>query len=163
MSGSAPISRPTPNHAPVRAALLGSGLFATNSYLPSLVGVPGLSVTAVWSRSEKSVTVLAEKASELSLPVPSVFHGDDGLASILADKEVRAVVMVLPLGVQPDLIRKCWAAGKHVISEKPIGRDVAQARELIEEWERDWAHKGIVWRVAESTSPRPQISRSEIG
>lgn len=136
-------------HAPVRAALLGSGIFASTSYLPALPAVPGLQITHLWSRSEASVSALASKAAELALPPATVEFGDAGLDRILADESVQAVIMVLPIGVQPDLIRRCWKAGKHVISEKPVGRDVKQARELVEEWE---GMQGVVWRVAESES-----------
>ena len=37
--------------------------------------------------------------------------------------------------VQPDYIRKALKAGKHVLSEKPIAKDLATARELL-----DWYH-----------------------
>lgn len=136
---------------PVTAALLGSGLFARNSYLPALP-VPGLNISTLWSRSEASVSTLAAKASELGLPPTTAVHGEDALAAILDDPGTHALVLVLPIGVQPALIRRAWAKGKHVISEKPVGRDVAEARELVDEYEREWAPKGIVWRVAESES-----------
>lgn len=136
-------------HTPVRAALLGSGIFASTSYLPALPSVPGLQIATIWSRSESSVSTLASKAAELSL-TPAVEFGEEGLERILADESIQAVIMVLPIGAQPDLIRRCWKAGKHVISEKPVGRDVKQARELVEEGER---MGGLVWRVAESESP----------
>lgn len=135
--------------APVQAALLGSGLFATNSYLPALTQVQNLRITHIWSRSESSVAQLQAKASALSLsPAPEAKHGPSGLDEILANPEIKAVVMVLPIGVQPDLIRRCWTAGKHVISEKPVGRDVAEARRLIGDY-GEYKDK-LVWRVAES-------------
>lgn len=157
MSVPAPTGSPSlADHAPVRAALLGSGLFATNSYLPSLVNVPGFEISTVWSRSDKSVSALVAKAAELG-GLPNVAdlkakHGVEGLNEVLADPEIKAVILVLPIGAQPGLIRTAWKAGKHVISEKPLGRDVAEATSLIDEYERDWKPKGLIWRVAESES-----------
>lgn len=150
-----PATASASEHAPVRAALLGGGLFATNAYLPSLVNVPGLAVTDVWSRSEVSVTQLGEKAAALGgLPNVdkelAVRYGVEGLNAILANPDIKAVIIVLPIGAQPDLIRTAWQAGKHVISEKPLGRDVKEATELVEEYEATYAPKGIIWRVAES-------------
>ena len=162
-SSTASMSAPAPtvdsipaSHEPIKAALLGGGLFATNSYVPSLALLPGLSVSTIWSRSPESASKLAAKAKETGLPnspSPEVKSGPDGLDAILADDSIRAIIMVLPLGVQPELIRRAWKAGKHVISEKPVGRDVEQASQLVEEYEREWAPKGLVWRVAESESP----------
>ena len=41
----------------------------------------------------------------------------------------------MPIEVQPDYIRKALKAGKHVLSEKPIAKDLVTARELL-----DWYH-----------------------
>jgi glucose-fructose oxidoreductase len=56
----------------------------------------------------------------------------------------------LPILVQPDFIRKALSAGKHVLSEKPIAKDIATARDLLQ-----WYHANIdtsktVWAVAEN-------------
>jgi hypothetical protein len=53
---------------------------------------------------------------------------------------------------KPDIVIKCLEAGKHVLSEKPIGKDVATAKKLVEGYEKRFAPKGLIWRVAESKS-----------
>lgn len=55
----------------------------------------------------------------------------------------------LPILVQPTFIRQALQAGKHVLSEKPIAKDVATARELIA-WHRAHAQPAQVWAVAEN-------------
>jgi predicted dehydrogenase len=137
---------------PTRAALIGGGLFAIGAYLPSLVSVSSISLTNVWSRSEASAQKLEAKAKELGLPAFKTTFGEAALETILADKDIDAVVLVLPITTQPDVIRRAWRAGKHVLSEKPLGRDVAEARALIAEYEAEWKPKGLIWRVAESKS-----------
>jgi predicted dehydrogenase len=69
---------------------------------------------------------------------------------VLGDKSIEAVILVLPITVQPDMIRRAWRAGKHVLSEKPLGRDVAEGKALIREYENEWKPNGLIWRVAES-------------
>jgi len=137
-------------HAPVRAALLGSGLFATGAYLPSLKGVTNLTINTVWSRSEKSARNLETKAQELGFPAFDTQFGPEGLDAVLANKDIDAVILVLPITAQPDIIRRAWKAGKHVLSEKPLGRDIAEAKALVDEYEKEYKPKGLVWRVAES-------------
>jgi predicted dehydrogenase len=48
------------------------------------------------------------------------------------------------------MVIKCLEAGKHVLSEKPIGKDIKTAKALVEEYEKRFAPKGLIWRVAES-------------
>lgn len=77
---------------------------------------------------------------------------------LLSDKEIDAVMLVLPISKQPELIIKALKAGKHVLSEKPVGKDVETARKLIEEYEKDYKPKGLIWRVAESKPYFPHVS-----
>jgi predicted dehydrogenase len=141
----------------VNVALLGSGLFATNSYLPALTHPSNshLTIHTLWSRSEGSVSKLASKLGEIqsassSSSTPTVRHGDDGLEAVFNDAAVDAVMFVLPITTQPELIRRAWRAGKHVLSEKPVAKDVTSAQELIKEYEEVYKPKGLIWKVAES-------------
>ncbi len=91
-------------------------------------------------------------AGKRSNPQVTVYngHGADGLDALLADSSIDAIAFVLPITAQPDLIIKALTAGKHVISEKPVGKDVATAKALIETYEKEFKPKGLIWRVAES-------------
>ena len=115
---------------------------------------------AVYSRSLKSATELAEEAQVLlNYPAsPTVYHDADphaNLDTLLARSDIAAVAIALPITVQPDVIRKALAAGKHVLSEKPVGKDVATGLELIKEYEEKYKPKGLVWRVAENYEVEP--------
>jgi predicted dehydrogenase len=50
---------------------------------------------------------------------------------LLADDRIEAVVIGLPAGVRQPVVLAAFAAGKHVLTEKPIGMNSAQVRELI--------------------------------
>ena len=115
---------------------------------------------AVYSRSEKSASELAAFAQELlGYPAsPSVYHDADphaNLDALLARPDIAAVAIALPINIQPTVIRKALAAGKHVLSEKPVGRDVATGLELIKDYESNFRSKGLIWRIAENFEVEP--------
>lgn len=55
---------------------------------------------------------------------------------------------MLPINNQPEVVRKALSAGKHVLSEKPVAKDVATAKELVG-WYRSLSNPPI-WAVAEN-------------
>ena len=115
---------------------------------------------AVYSRSEKSSRYLAESAVKiLNLKTaPSIYHEEDAsvnLEVLLARKDITSVSVALPITVQPDIILKSLAAGKHVLSEKPIAPDVKKGLEMIGTYHQLYKNKGQVWRVAENYEAEP--------
>lgn len=131
-------------------ALLGTGLYARSDYIPALLSntTEHVRVHTIWSLDEAAANECATELSRDGSP-PRVLSRKEDIEVILQDKEIDAIIMVLPFMYQPDIIRRAWKAGKHVLSEKPIERDVETAMALVREFERDWAPKGLVWRVAE--------------
>ncbi|OCF37874.1 NAD-binding Rossmann fold oxidoreductase [Kwoniella heveanensis BCC8398] len=148
-------------------ALLGSGTFAKASYLPAILNLQGkvLNLHTIWSRSEATAGSLLSTAQELqstshsdsSTFSPTLKHGPEGLEAVLSDKDVEGVMIVLPITAQPEIVRKALKAGKHVISEKPLAKDVKDALALVEEYEREYKPKGLIWRVAENYSHEPVL------
>lgn len=141
---------------PVNIALAGSGVFAEASYLPALLAnTSTIKLHTIWSRSTSSTDKLVSSAKSIGLlnDAPSevrVVNGNDGFDALLPDSEVDGIAFVLPITAQPDLIIRALQAGKHVISEKPVGKDIKTAKELIERYEKEFQPKGLIWRVAES-------------
>lgn len=143
--------------SPKGLAILGSGIFAKEAHLPSIAALDSgvAELKAIYSRSEKSASDLAQAAQEiLSLAQrPAIYYDGDSatnLDALLARADVHAVIIALPITVQPSIVRKCLAAGKHVLSEKPVAPDVASGIELIREVDATYKPKGLVWRVAEN-------------
>ncbi|KAH8429538.1 uncharacterized protein LDX57_007206 [Aspergillus melleus] len=52
--------------------------------------------------------------------------------------------------MSPEFIRQALAAGKHVLSEKPIAKDLATAQDLIAWYEANVDHTKVLWAVAEN-------------
>ena len=141
----------THSKMPANVAIIGSGVFAEAAYLPALQQVTkDATLHTIWSRSQKSAEKLHSAASASLSSDIKVEHGDEGLQRVLDNKEIEGVMIVLPITAQPDMVIKCLEAGKHVLSEKPIGKDIKTAKALVEEYEKRFQSKGLIWRVAES-------------
>jgi predicted dehydrogenase len=130
--------------------------------LPALaaLGSSAPPLKAVYSRSEESAQGLAQSATTIlpnSAP-PQVYHDGDNsrnLDALLARSDISAVIVVLPISTQPAVILKALAAGKHVISEKPVAKDVETGLKLIADYEANFKPKGLIWRVAENFEAEP--------
>ncbi|KAH7355778.1 hypothetical protein BKA66DRAFT_269785 [Pyrenochaeta sp. MPI-SDFR-AT-0127] len=128
-------------------ALIGSGIFAKEEHLPAIKATPLLSLKAVYSRSLQSAQTLSEKLSDVEL----YSNDQEGKTfdDLLKREDIKAVVIALPILAQPEYIKKALAAGKHVLAEKPIAKDVATAQELIS-WTQNPSNTQATYTVAEN-------------
>jgi predicted dehydrogenase len=81
-------------------------------------------VTAIASRSQESARAAAD-----SLSIPKAYGSYEEL---LADPEVDAIYNPLPNHLHVHWSIRAIEAGKHVLCEKPIGLDAAEAQQLID-------------------------------
>lgn len=70
------------------------------------------------------------------------------LDDLLAREDIHAVVIALPIPLQPAMITKAITAGKHVLSEKPIAPTVQSAVDLLK-WYKAKKRREM-WSVAEN-------------
>ena len=123
--------------AKVRVGIVGAGRIANMVHVPSLKLCSEIcEVVAVASRSEEKARSFASQWS-----IPRV-HSD--WQALLGDPEVEAVVICPPSGLTATVARAAIAAKKHVLCEKPLGLNYAEARELELAAERN----GMVRMVA---------------
>lgn len=140
--------------APIRLAILGSGIFARDAHLPALKMLSDTyEVVALYSRNHETATALAA-----TLPGQVATYTD--LTPLLARTDIEAVDIILPISTQPSVIEAALRAGKHVISEKPVAPDVASGRQLIETARAITAKTGKVWMVAENYRYEPAFQRA---
>ena len=123
------------------------------------MGEKQIILRAVYSRSTSSATHLADEAvKRLNLAHPPDVYSDESaenLDALLARNDIAAVIVVLPISKQPEIVLRSLAAGKHVLSEKPVAKDVKSGIELIDEYESAYKPKGLIWRVAENFEAEP--------
>ena len=131
------------------------------AHLPAIAKLTHrVELRAVYSRSLASAQSLADTAKDVlnTSTAPAVYHDDDASANLdalLARPDISAVLVVLPITTQPDVILKSLAAGKHVLSEKPIEKNVQQSIALINQFESKYKPQGLIWKVAENYEAEP--------
>ena len=109
---------------------------------------------AVYSRSKSAARKITQEENiDCYYDYPAI--PSSSLDDLLAREDIHAVIITVPLFIQSDLIRKALAAGKHVLSEKPIAEDVKTAEALVK-WYR-LAQRKEIWSVAENFRFLPGI------
>ncbi|KAJ2896794.1 oxidoreductase family protein [Zalerion maritima] len=146
--------------APVGVALVGGGIFAKEEHLPAILASPLLSLRAIYSRSLKSAKDTASAITDSSKP--DLYSSDCGegksYEDLLKRDDISGVILALPIMAQPEYIEAALAAGKHVLSEKPIAPHVNLARKLIQFYRTLSENKGsATWAVAENYRFMPKI------
>jgi len=132
---------------PLRVALLGAGIFASTAHAPVLQKYPDtFDCVAVWSRRKESAEALANTLH------CKAFSGDDDLENLLKRQDVEAIIMALPLDVQPIFVPRILQSGKHLLSEKPIAPTVATAKPLVD---LATQYPSLHWSVAENFRYEP--------
>ncbi|KXL42905.1 hypothetical protein M433DRAFT_136154 [Acidomyces richmondensis BFW] len=119
----------------IGTAIIGSGIFVKEEHLPAVLACPDLELKAIYSRSLKSAQGVSNNREGVLL------YSEDsqqGYKELLSRSDIQAVIIALPILVQPTFIKQALAAGKHVLAEKPLAKDVSTGKELV-----DWYHANI--------------------
>lgn len=108
---------------------------------------------AIYSRSLKSAQETASLVPD-SVTKPDLYAEDAGAGKsyqdLLQRDDISAVIIALPILNQPAFIEAALTAGKHVLAEKPIAKDISAARTLIANAQRICATSKATFAVAEN-------------
>ena len=107
----------------VRIGLLGCGFVAT-FYMQGLSEVPGQEVVAVYGRDTAKANAFADRWG-----IPAV---SDDMAAVCGRADVDMLLIALPNNMHLEAVRLAAAHGKHVVCTKPLGRNAAEARRMLE-------------------------------
>ncbi|KAL7623441.1 hypothetical protein AAE478_007123 [Parahypoxylon ruwenzoriense] len=139
---------------PVGIAIIGGGIFVKEQHIPAALASPLLSVKAIWSRSLRTAKEAAKLIPGDTATSVELYSSDSGESKsyedILKRQDIAGVVIALPIVDQPKFIEKALAAGKHVLAEKPIAKDVATALKLIEYYKTVSAETNASLAIAEN-------------
>ncbi|GAA2531481.1 Gfo/Idh/MocA family oxidoreductase [Pilimelia columellifera] len=108
---------------PLRFGIMGCADIARRKMLPALTSEASTVVTAVASRDIAKATEVTGQFGGVAV---------QGYDDLLRRTDVDAVYIPLPAALHAEWIARALRSGKHVLAEKPLTTDFAQARELFE-------------------------------
>jgi len=108
---------------PVRIGVIGTGRWAVQHHIPALLANPRARLVAL---ADANPTRLAQARDRFG--VERVFDGSEGLC---ASGLVDGVVVAVPNASHYGVARRSLDAGMHVLVEKPMTLDPAQAWDLV--------------------------------
>ena len=123
----APTPAPQPLAERVGYCVVGLGRLSLDEILPALNQTKHARLAAVMSGSPDKARLVAR---QYGLPESAVY-GYGEWDRLKANPEVRAVYVVTPNAVHRDNVLAAAEAGKHVLCEKPMAVNSAEAREMI--------------------------------
>ena len=105
-----------------RMAIIGVGMISTKAMIPGIRQAKTAELTALGTSSREKAQALSAK------------HGVDRCYSsyqqLLEDPGIDGVYIGLPNHLHKEWTLKALAHGKHVLCDKPLGMDLAEAREM---------------------------------
>lgn len=124
---------------PLQLGILGTGLAATKLYLPAFEELKGkVNLVACANRTRAKAESYAKIAK-----IPKVVGSAEELIAL---PEVEAVLISLPIALQPKYVLMALGANKAVLSEKPVAASVSDGRRLL----RAARNREVPWLVGEN-------------
>ena len=133
---------------PVKWGIISTAKIGLEKVIPAMQTQPLCDIAAIASRD-----LAKARAAAGQLGIPKAYGSYEEL---LADPEIEAVYNPLPGHLHVPLSAKAAAAGKHVLCEKPLSMDAAEARTLIEARDR----AGVIIQEAFMVRTHPQWLRA---
>lgn len=113
-----------PTQNPIRIGLVGAGAIMRLSHAPTIGRSTEAKLTAVFDAD-------AGRAEALAHDFGAARHTTD-LRALVEGADVDAVIVATPNRHHPEAVLSAAAAGKHVLCEKPLAIDIANARAMVE-------------------------------
>ena len=113
----------TAQDAPVRWGVLGTAHIAIEKVIPAMQHSQLARVSAIASRTEERAQAAATRLG--------IERAYGSYEQLLADPDVEAIYIPLPNHMHVPWTLRAAAAGKHVLCEKPIALNAAEARQLL--------------------------------
>lgn len=106
----------------IRVGFVGAGMIGP-IHMENLSRIPFIEITALASRNQEYADKNAAR-----LGIPKAYGKWEDL---VADPDIDSVHITCPNRLHYPIAKACIEAGKHVVCDKPLTMDTAQARELV--------------------------------
>lgn len=108
--------------------------WARESHVPAVQAMPGLELAAVANRSQQAADAAASAIGVRGYANP---------ADLIADPSIDIVTVAASVPAHRDLILAAFQAGKHVVTEWPVGTSTAQTEEITGIGDRSGVHTAV--------------------
>ena len=108
----------------LRIGVLGAAKITANALFAPVADSSSAEVVAIAARSRSRAKA---QAQEWSIP-----HVEDDYAAVIARDDVDAIFVPLAINLHHEWTLAALAAGKHVLCEKPLASNAAQAQEMVD-------------------------------
>lgn len=126
--------------APVGVALIGAGMIAERH------------VTALSAmRSRVQLATIVSRHPDRARHLAQYYKGSTPLftseiAHVIQDQQVQVVIIATPPSVRIELIESLAAAGKHILLEKPVARNVEEAVRVVQICKKAGVKLGVLFQ-----------------
>ena len=145
------------------AVLVGAGMVSKTHVAACAAAREKIVLKGIASRNNESAMVLADAAAK---QIDHQVITYDSIAQIADDTEVDFVIIATPPNVRAEIIRPLVKAGKHILLEKPVGRNSEEASELVTLCQESEVILGIVFQYrarAASIKATEMINSGQFG
>ncbi len=141
----------TPAPAPIRLGVIGAGLAVRLLHWPALRRLPEHFQLVQLADVDRAA---AEETARLVGVDPGAVTID--YQEVLANPQVEAVLISLPIHLNAQMILAAAQAGKHVLCEKPLAANLEQGRDLV----RTLDSVPVTVAIAENFHFRPDLAQA---
>ena len=134
--------------AALRFGILGCARIARRGMIAGIQDAPSAELVAIASRDAAAASAWA---AEFAIPRHYASY-----AALLADRDIDAVYIPLPNQLHREWTQAAAAAGKHVLCEKPLGLDYADAQAIAQ----GCAQSGVILMEAFMWRHHPRVEHA---
>ena len=135
----------------VNVGIVGTGFIQDTFHMPAYAEVEGACVVAVAGTTQEKTSAFAKKWN-----IGTAYYGEDGVAKLCGDAGLDVIDVGVPNNLHLQTIVTASENHKHIICEKPLARNAAEARKAL-----DVAEKyGVLNCYAENQVFMPQLTRA---
>jgi len=136
----------------VNIGVLGYGFVQSTFHLPCYKEIDEANILAIGGRHKERVAEIAKKFG-----IKKVYSGEDFIEKLCTNPEIDVVDIGLPNFLHRKASEIAAENGKHVICEKPLARNVNEAKAMLNTIEKH----GVIGCYAENQVFVPQITRAK--